>query len=59
MTQSRTSEAAVEDVRAEIRALEKQIRDLKRGSTTASKFPNLEEDLLPNLRRETIFHSSE
>jgi uncharacterized coiled-coil protein SlyX len=29
-------EAAEEDVRAEIRALEKQIRDLKRGSTTAS-----------------------
>lgn len=29
-------EAAEEEVRAEIRALEKQIRDLKRGATTAS-----------------------
>ena len=29
-------EAAEEEVRAEIRTLEKQIRDLKRGSTTAS-----------------------
>lgn len=29
-------EAAEEEARAEIRALEKQIRDLKRGSTTAS-----------------------
>jgi uncharacterized coiled-coil protein SlyX len=28
-------EAAEEEVRAEIRTLEKQIRDLKRGTTTA------------------------
>jgi phage shock protein A len=30
-------EAAEDEVRAEIRALEKQIRELKRGSTTASQ----------------------